>query len=316
MALRLAEHWLWDFWFATDGDDVHVFYLKAPRALGDPDRRHHHATIGHAVSNDLRTWAVLPDALEPGDPGAFDDLATWTGSVMRDGTGWRLFYTGVSRAEGGRVQRIGSATSADLVSWRKLPMVLEADPRWYAASGVEAEWRDPWVDRDESDGRFHMLVTACATSGPADSRGVIGHLASRDLCTWEAGPPLSEPGEFSKLEVPQLVHLGGAWRILFCTEVDCHGAARLRRPGAVAECGTHYLTGDARYGRYTLEPGPFMAGDPAGRHYAGRLLEHRGAWHFLAWKLLDGAGRFVGELADPAAVSVAGDGRLMVHSPS
>ena len=49
------DHWLWDFWFARDGDDVHVFYLQAPRSLGDPELRHHNATIGHAVSRDLRT---------------------------------------------------------------------------------------------------------------------------------------------------------------------------------------------------------------------------------------------------------------------
>src|SRR5690606_19339933 len=46
MPLALPDRWVWDFWFAHDGDDVHVFYLQAPRALGDPDRRHHNATIG------------------------------------------------------------------------------------------------------------------------------------------------------------------------------------------------------------------------------------------------------------------------------
>ncbi len=55
MALRLPEHWLWDFWFAQDGDDVHLFHLQAPRSLGDPALRHANATIGHAVSRDLRT---------------------------------------------------------------------------------------------------------------------------------------------------------------------------------------------------------------------------------------------------------------------
>ena len=36
MALRLPEHWLWDFWFAQDAHEVHAFYLQAPRSLGDP----------------------------------------------------------------------------------------------------------------------------------------------------------------------------------------------------------------------------------------------------------------------------------------
>ena len=229
MALRLPEHWLWDFWFAQDGDDVHVFYLQAPRALGDPDLRHHHATVGHAVTRDLRTWRVLPDALGPGPAGAFDDLATWTGSVLRHDGRWLLAYTGVARAEEGRVQRIGLASSDDLLTWRREGLALAADPRWYddgpAPSG-EVHWRDPWLALDEDGRRVHMLITARARTGPADARGVVGHAWSDDLRSWEAGPPLSAPGEFAQLEVPQLVHVGGAWRIVFCATVGDHGAAR------------------------------------------------------------------------------------------
>ncbi|MGH3451218.1 MAG: hypothetical protein ACRDQW_10925 [Haloechinothrix sp.] len=32
MSMRLPEHWIWDFWFATDGDVVHVFFLHAPKS--------------------------------------------------------------------------------------------------------------------------------------------------------------------------------------------------------------------------------------------------------------------------------------------
>jgi beta-fructofuranosidase len=150
VALRLPEHWLWDFWFARDGGDVHLFHLQAPRSLGDPELRHRNATIGHAVSRDLRTWEVLPPALAAGDPGAFDDLATWTGSVVRHAGRWHLFYTGISRAEDGAVQRVGLATSDDLVSWVREGVVVEADPRWYEVrtSGPrEPGWRDAWVQR-------------------------------------------------------------------------------------------------------------------------------------------------------------------------
>ena len=68
------------------------------------------------------------------DAPAFDDLATWTGSVIRhpDGT-WFMFYTGATLTPAGNVQRIGFATSEDLMTWRKNPdnPVLQADPRWY-----------------------------------------------------------------------------------------------------------------------------------------------------------------------------------------
>ncbi len=162
VALRLDGHWVWDFWFACDGDDVHVFYLQAPRSLGDPELRHVNATIGHAVSRDLRGWEVLPDALGAGAPGAFDDLATWTGSVLRHDGVWRMYYSGIAHAEDGQVQRIGSAVSADLVTWEREDLLLEADPRWYDRE----HWRDPWVEWDGE--RFDMLI--CATRGGSHRR--------------------------------------------------------------------------------------------------------------------------------------------------
>lgn len=319
MPLALPDRWVWDFWFAHDGDDVHVFYLQAPRALGDPDRRHHNATIGHAVSQDLRTWEVLPDALGPGDGEEFDSLATWTGSVMRHDGVWHMFYTGVSTAEGGAVQRVGLATSPDLLTWTKQGLLLEADDRWYERlhPGVREEaWRDPWVWHEPTDGRFHMLLTARANHGPLDGRGVIGHAVSDDLRTWEATPPVSEPGEFFHLEVPQLVHLGGAWRVAFCLTAAEHSAVRRARPGFVAEGGTHVLTGDGPLGPFRLESDRFLLGDPDASLYAGRFVEHRGCWYLMAWEHVDADGGFGGRILDPMPVGVAEDGSITVTRPS
>src|SRR5262245_20772746 len=122
MALLLPDAWTWDSWFVDDGERFHAFYLKASQALLDPDRRHGRASVGHAVSTDLRALTALPDALVPSDGPAFDDLAIWTGSVLRgpDGT-WRMYYTGRTRGEPGLVQRIGLATSDDLLTWRADP---------------------------------------------------------------------------------------------------------------------------------------------------------------------------------------------------
>ena len=63
--LDLPDHWVWDFWGADDGARRHLFFLKAPRALGDPDLRHRNASVGHAVSDDLQTWSPVADALAP-----------------------------------------------------------------------------------------------------------------------------------------------------------------------------------------------------------------------------------------------------------
>lgn len=318
MSLRLPDHWVWDFWFAEDGDDVHVFFLHAPRDVGHPDLRHSHARIGHAVSRDLRSWEVLPTALRPGPTGAFDDLATWTGSVVLVDGRWHMFYTGISTREQGAVQRIGLATSDDLVGWQRQGVLVEADPRWYEKLGRdhhEEAWRDPWVFWDEDSRRFHMLVCARANHGPADGRGVIGHAWSADARSWEAGPPLSEPGEFRQLEVPQLVHLGGAWRVLFCALPHDHSAARLARPGVVAEGGVHYLVAAEKFGPYALDRDAFLVGDLQSRYYAGRLIQRHRTWFLVAWKHHGSGGDFVGELSDPMPLTVHADGSLSVQLP-
>src|SRR5215831_9606788 len=143
MALRLPDKWVWDFWLARDGGDHHIFYLQAPRTLERPSLRHHHASIGHAVSRDLRSWEILPDALHPGPEGSWDDLATWTGSAIDHGGRWYMLYTGICRREQGLVQRIGLAVSDDLVRWQKHAAnpVLEADARWYDLLDPN-RWRD------------------------------------------------------------------------------------------------------------------------------------------------------------------------------
>jgi beta-fructofuranosidase len=270
VALRLPDHWLWDFWFAVDGDDVHVFYLQAPRALGDPDLRHRHATVGHAVSSDLRRWEVLPDALGAGPAGAFDDLATWTGSVVRHDGRWHLLYSGVCHAD--PVQRIGLATSDDLCRWEREDLLVEADPRWYDRE----HWRDPWVGWDPERGRFDMLICA-----KRDGRGIVGHAHSPDLRTWTVAPPISEPTGHFHLEVPQLVHRDGAWHIVFSDE----------RRGS----GLHRLTAPERLGPYPAASRDLLPGARPRRHYAGRLFGDA----LFAWLMDDEDGVFVGELSDP-----------------
>ena len=48
--LRLDDFYVWDSWVADDGDLYHLFFLQAPRSLGDPGMRHLSATVGHATS--------------------------------------------------------------------------------------------------------------------------------------------------------------------------------------------------------------------------------------------------------------------------
>ncbi|GEL94442.1 glycosyl hydrolase family 32 [Cellulomonas composti] len=316
--LLLDDFWTWDFWIAKDRDDYHVFYLKAPKTLGDPDQRHWNARIGHAVGTDLRTWRELPDALGPGAEGSWDDLATWTGSVLRADDRWHLFYTGVDRRDRGAHQRIGLATSDDLLTWTKHPdPVLVLDERWYegVAPGWGAvDWRDPWVYRSTEHDEYRMLFTARAPGGPVDERGVIGQARSADLLTWEALPPAAAPREFGHMEVPQLFSEQGRWYLPYSVYAAQHSERRTAvSPG---ETGTHYLLGPAESGPWSSPGHSFFSGGD-GELYAGRFeRDPDGRLVFLAFLQFVGGGPFVGGLSDPLPVDVGADGRLsLVSSP-
>ena len=145
-------------------------------------------------------------------------------SIRHDGR-WHLFYTGLSHADAR--QRIGVATSRDLLTWERDDLVLEADARWYDAE----DWRDPLVAWDQERERFDMVV--CAKH---DGRGIAGYAHSPDLRAWTVAPPISEPTEHFHLEVPQLARLDGAWRLIFSDD----------RAGS----GIHYLSAPERLGPY------------------------------------------------------------------
>lgn len=312
MSNVLPDAWTWDMWFADDGDRYHAFYLKASRALGDPDRRHFHVTVGHAVSDDLRTWHEVRDALIASDEPAFDDFTTWTGSIIRDPDGlWRMFYTGTRRDEKATVQRVGAATSVDLYTWTKAGSgaVCAADPHWYekfdGVSWPDEAWRDPWVFADGD--QWHMLVTARAKDGAVDDRGVIGHATSPDLTTWTVRPPLSEPGAgFGHLEVPQVETVDGQQVLVFSS---LRGELTQSRRDAGERGGVWSVSVDSATGPFDIAKATRLTDESL---YAGRLLRDRdGAWWLFAFHHVDAAGHFVGSLSDPLPVGWD-NGRLRV----
>jgi beta-fructofuranosidase len=316
MPLRLPEKWVWDFWFARDAQH-HVFYLQAPRSLQHSELRHHNASIGHAVSSDMRHWHVLADALRPGPAGSWDDLATWTGSVIEHGGRWHMLYTGINRSERGLVQRIGLAVSDDLVHWTKHPAnpVLEADGRWYELLDPlrwrDQSWRDPWLFVDPR-GDVRVLITARTHEGAADGAGVLAHARSSDLVQWEVLPPLTPPGEFAQVECPQLVPLDDRYLILFSCLAEDHSAARMQRLGKGAVTGTYVFSAPTLAGPYSASAAPLADANGLGPLYAGKIVEGGPTgWAFIAFR---GAGDrdFAGELTDPLPLEIQHDGGLPV----
>jgi beta-fructofuranosidase len=303
--LRLADSWLWDFWLADDGDRYHLFFLFAARALQDERRRHGQAAIGHAVSEDLWSWERVGDVVAASGAPAFDDVATWTGSVVQGPDGrWWLFYTGVTMVEGRFLQRIGAATSADLEVWHKEPAspLVTADDRWYERLGGgnwhEEAWRDPWVFADPDGDGWHMLITARANQGSDDDRGVIGHAHSPDLQRWEVRPPLSKPGSgFGHIECPQIASVDGRLVLVFsCLDTQFSAARR----GTGATGGVLYVPIDSPTGPFDIAAARPLTSDV---FYCGRLVhDHFAQPMLLAFLDYDETRQFTGELSDPMPV--------------
>jgi beta-fructofuranosidase len=313
VTFALDDSWVWDFWLADDGQFFHLYYLHAPKTLPDQVLRHRNAAIGHATSRDLVSWTDHGPVLTSGAPGAFDATATWTGSVVRGDDGlWRMFYTG-ARFHGdvspANTQSVGVAVSVDLHEWSKVPgPAVSADPRWYETLGSsewpEEAWRDPWVFRDPSGDRWHMLITARSRrAGPLHSRGVIGHAESPDLESWEVRPPLTAAiTAFGHLEVPQVCDVDGKHVLLFSCPADLLAEDRPGTRGGI------WVVDDIDpAGPYDIDGAVLLADEAL---YSGRLIvDRKGRTVLLAVENHAPDGSFPGRITDPLPLARDQPGR-------
>jgi predicted GH43/DUF377 family glycosyl hydrolase len=78
--------------------------------------------------------------LDTGAAGSFDATSVKDPVVIKDGSTYRMLYTGVETLEGERIERVGYATSSDGITWTKQGVVLNPSQAPYAEdeSGVEA----------------------------------------------------------------------------------------------------------------------------------------------------------------------------------
>lgn len=141
------DRYLWDFWFAEQGERLHLFYLQASQAqcFYNPDLRHDAATIGHAIQTPWGWQEVQRDepVLVASDrPGAWDSLSIWTGSILQhpESGEYHLFYTSRDRAaprslDAARAAASPTARPRDF----EQPQPLAA--LWYGANLAESRSR-------------------------------------------------------------------------------------------------------------------------------------------------------------------------------
>lgn len=222
-----AGKYLWDNWFIKEADVWHMFHLQADASL-HPLERHHHSEIGHATSTDLINWETQPIALQPGTTGEWDDLALWTGSVLKNDDTYYQFYTGRNERNYWG-QTIGLATSQDLITWKKHPQnpIIKADAAYCLVDANIAcnfnstpAWRDPHVRFNEELQQYCMVICARTAAGINQYNGTIALATSTNLLDWELHVPLLTPNVFEEMETPQIVTHKGYNYLFFSVRAD------------------------------------------------------------------------------------------------
>ncbi len=144
------------------------------------------------------------------------DLYVFTGSCIRRGDEYYIFYTGHNphlRAQGLAEQKILLARSRDLLHWEKVKDFVFASPDWMELH----DFRDPFVYFDEEKRKYAMLIAGrLKNTDPVDTRGVTMVAYSDDLFHWDlAREPFYAPHAYFTHECPDLFRMGDWWYLIF-----------------------------------------------------------------------------------------------------
>ena len=205
-----ADGWVGDVIPWQEDGVFHLFYLHETRRTPKAGMPWHRITTENLVD-----FAEEGEAIASRGSGA-DDTNIYTGSIVRDHDGvHHAFYTGQNPercgSDGLPLQLVMHATSDDgMATWQR-----HADHTFGATAGYEtADWRDPFVFRDEERGLWRMLITARHIDGPARRRGVVAQCTSHDLVTWEPTTPFWDPRRGVAHECPEVFQWGDWWYLV------------------------------------------------------------------------------------------------------
>lgn len=218
--------WIWDNWFAREGNQWHAFYLQLPKAVG-PERRWKgndlYKHVGHAVSANLFDWQDAGSAL-CALSGTWNDRHIATGSIIRHEDKWWMFFTGRGTAGDG----VGLALSTDLMTWKTEPQPVFPLSDTFAKDGpgpADSTWQgrpqrwvgisDPYIYPEAVDGWFYIVLCSRILAVPIESSGCLTLIRSRDLRQWESAGIVSWPQCFERMETPQLWRHQGRWYLSF-----------------------------------------------------------------------------------------------------
>ncbi|MCC5808156.1 MAG: hypothetical protein JJU00_17650 [Opitutales bacterium] len=297
-------HHLGDIWTCVEDGRVHLFFLNCPASI----ERHTRWSIGHATSENLVDWTDHGDLFhsDAADPRR---SCLSTGSVARFGGRYVMGFLGNHNSENPRVIY---AASEDLMAWREIPGA-ECDLRGsrYGRRGSQSfknpRWRDPFLFVE--DGWLHQLMTASDDALPQDTDGVVGHMRTRDLETWEFLPPLRLPPLGTDLECPKLYRIGGR-RVLLVSMFSLLQSPEFaaRQPSGLNANTTFCLSAAELAGPYVLEgDGRVLHRDFPGGPYACEAVCLNDRWYLLGTCWSD---RLGDRICDPVPLAVGLSGTM------
>lgn len=225
-----------------------------------------------STSRDLAHWQDVGVAIPVGAPGTWDSYDVWAPSIVLVGSTYHLYYAGVQLIGNAVVQKIGHATSTDLITWTK-----DANPVYDCSTltwqywnlsdpwGAGTDCRDPYVIRDEPNNRWVMFFNGRSKDPVHDPinpavywhtiPSVVGMATSTDLVTWSDAGFLTATAGY-KSESPHAFSHNGTWYLAWtndCTETVNGAYARLSTTNCIKYATAASLTGP--YGAFVNFPG-------------------------------------------------------------
>ena len=218
-----------EFAFLYTNGLFHIFYIRDNLTVpADSVSRE----FGHAVSADLVHWTQLSPVL-PIRPDKWDNDHVWAPHVVEQDGIYYMWYVGVTREPfaWSWYQRIGVATSTDLMNWTRYdqPVYGGSQVPWAFADSSQfdgAQFRDPFVMPDpDHPGQWLMYYV----TEPAAARGQLLVGIARNsggLTPWHdvlGGPVWSTDAAhfWGWVESPNVFEHNGLW-YMFVTTTSSH----------------------------------------------------------------------------------------------
>ncbi len=228
-----------DFALVNDSNgDLHTIYIRfVPGSswLTDPTNS---MDFGHESSTNLTNWTYYEAPLNISETiGDWDDEHVWAPSIVYndvDGL-YYMHYTGVTdgftEGPSNHKERIGLATSNDLITWDKyigntcdgttgIGCLFDCNVTWGAWGTIENSWtyqcRDPFVFKDSVSGDWYMVYTT--VPDPFAWNSIVGMAKSTDLISWTDVKGLDVTLS-SKAESPHVYEHNGLYYLFWTTPI-------------------------------------------------------------------------------------------------